>query len=101
MLLIVEAIVCQESDLIRNLVDEHETGDMVGVHRASLRSEQQSVVTCADVGEKGALLAHRADKFALAVEDEHFAVGAENQHEASQLGNQALPDLLLDVNALL
>ena len=97
----IEAIVRQKSDLIRNLIDKHKTGDVVGVNCASFRPEQKSVVTSANVGEKGALLAHCADEFALAVEDEYLAVGAEDQHEAGQLGNQALFDLLFDVNALL
>ena len=53
------------------------------------------------MSEESTLLAHCADEVTLAIEDQHFAIGTEDEHEACELGDDALRDLLLDVDSLL
>ena len=97
----VDAIVRQESDLVRDFIDEHQTRNVVSVDRAFLGTKKQAIITGANVGKESALFAHPANEVTLCVENEHFAVGAENQHEACELRNNALLDLLLDMDAFL
>ena len=71
------------------------------MHCASFRSQKQSVINCADLSEESTALAHCRDKLTLAVKNKHLTIGAENKHEASELRDDTLLDLLLDVDALL
>lgn len=71
------------------------------MHGSFLGSKQQAIVTCTDLGEEDALLAHSADEFTLTVKDEYFAVHSENQHEACELRKHALSNHLLNVDPFL
>ena len=66
---LIQAIVCQKGDLVWNLIDELETCNVVGMYSAFFRTEQEPVITCANIGEKGALFADCADEFTLAIQD--------------------------------
>ena len=79
----VEAVVGQQSNLIRDFANELETCNVVSVHSALLGSQQKTVIAGAYLREEGSLLAHSAHELSLTVKDENFAIGAENEHETS------------------
>ena len=73
---------------------------MVRMHSASLCSEEKPVVTSADMSEESSLFGNSAHEFTLAIEDEYFAVGSENEHESSQFRDDTLLDFLFNVDTL-
>ena len=50
------------------------------------------------MSEEGALLAHCANEVTLTIEDQNLAIRTEDEHEACELGYDALRDLLLDMD---
>ena len=98
--ILVDAVVWQKGNLIRDLIDEHQTSDMVRVDCATLRAQEQSIITGTYVREESSLSTDCADKLALGVQDQYLAVRAKNQHKACEFRDDTLLDLLLDVNAL-
>ena len=71
------------------------------MYSASLSSKEQAIIACADVSEERPLLADCADELSIAVKDKHFAVGTKDEHKACQLRDDALLDVLFDVNTFL
>ena len=71
---LIDAVVWQEGNLIRDLIYEHQTSNVIRMRSSFLGSEKQTIVAGADMGEEGTLLADRANEFALTVENENLAV---------------------------
>ena len=74
---------------------------MIGVHGASISSEKQTIITCSYRGEEDSLSLYSADKLTLLIEDQNSAISPKDEHETGQFGDQALLDLLLDMDAFL
>ena len=68
------------------------------MYSASLGSKKEPVVTGANMGEESSLFRNSAHELTLAVEDEHLAIGAKNEHETCQFRHDTLLDFLFNVD---
>lgn len=71
------------------------------MHCSAFSSKQEPVIDSSNLCEECALLLHNRDESTLVVKDEHSTICAKDQHEASQVRDNTLLDLLLDVNPFL
>ena len=74
---------------------------MIDVDSASLGPQEEFVIRCAEYGEEDAFSRDSADEFTFCVKDQHFTVLTEDHEEASEVCDETLLDVLLNVDSLL
>ena len=66
---LIDAVVWQERDLVRDLIDKHQTRDVVRMDSSSFCSKEQAIITGSDVSEEDSLLADCANEITFAIEN--------------------------------
>ena len=98
---VIEDLIWKQGKLVGDLTDVRKAGHVVNQDRTLFRPKQQLVVCHSQRSKKCSRFENCGNEVASLVENQHFAVVAQNYQESSEFGNHNLADSLLNMDSLL